>query len=208
MIGIIDYGAGNLKSVQNALDRIGADWYTVASTDEAAGADGLILPGVGSFGDAMEQLESSGLDGLLKAYAAEDKPLLGICLGLQLLFEYSEESPDIRGLGIFSGGFKKIPGGDGLKVPHIGWNSLDIKKPDGVFKGLSSGTFAYFVHSYYLDAADKSIVAATTEYGVSIDAAVERGNISACQFHPEKSGEDGMRILMNFVRRCNEYREG
>lgn len=202
MIGIVDYGAGNLKSVQNALDRIGAAWYTVSSPAEIEKADGLILPGVGSFGEAMIQLEKQGLCDALREYTAQDRPFLGICLGLQLLFEYSEESPEAKGLGVFEGGFKKIPANTGLKVPHIGWNSLDIKLSDGIFTGLDNGVFTYFVHSYYLDAADKSIVAATTEYGVSIDAAVERGNVAACQFHPEKSGRDGERILKNFVSRC------
>lgn len=208
MIGIIDYGAGNLKSVQNSLDRIGAEWCVVSSPGEAVQADGLILPGVGAFGDAVAELKARGLDELIKTWTEENKPLLGICLGLQLLFEYSEESPGAAGLSVFAGGFKKIPAGDGLKVPHIGWNSLDIKLPDGIFKAVENGAYAYFVHSYYLDAADNSVVAATAGYGVTIDAAVEKGNISACQFHPEKSGEDGMKILRNFAKRCENYREG
>lgn len=208
MIGIIDYGAGNLKSVQNALDRIGAKWLTLSAPDELERADGLILPGVGSFGEAMVQLEKHRFCTALCDWAAADRPLLGICLGQQLLFEYSEESPQVSGLGIFAGGYKKIPSEAGIKVPHIGWNSLRIQKQDGILKGLHNGAFAYFVHSYYLDAADKSIVAATTEHGVRIDAAVERGRVSACQFHPEKSGRDGQKILENFAAICAADQKG
>lgn len=209
MIGIVDYGAGNLKSVENALLFLGAEWKVVSAGDEIWETDGLILPGVGSFGDAMAELDRRGLTAPLKAYAISGKPFLGICLGLQLLFEYSEESPGVPGLGIFRGGFKRIPSDLGLKVPHIGWNSLEIIKKDGIFKGTDNKVFTYFVHSFYLDAADKAVVAATTCYGVKIDAAVERGNVSACQFHPEKSGENGLKILNEFILRCRRFeREG
>lgn len=209
MIGIIDYGAGNLKSVENALNKLGAEWKVFSSGCEVESVSGLILPGVGSFGAAMRQLQERGFCQVLRAYATQNRPLFGICLGLQLLFEYSEESPGEPGLGIFKGGFKRIPSDLGLKVPHIGWNSLEICKKDGVFEAVENGIYTYFVHSFYLDAADKSIVAATTEYGVTIDAAVEHGNISACQFHPEKSGENGLKILAAFLRRCDRFeREG
>ncbi len=202
-IGIIDYGAGNLKSVENALSRLGVGWRVYSSGGQLdSSVNGLILPGVGAFGDAMRQLEERGFCQILRAYAVANRPLLGICLGLQLLFEYSEESPGVRGLGVFEGGFRRFPSDLGLKVPHIGWNRLDIVKKDGVFRRAPADMYAYFVHSFYLDAQDKSIVSATTRYGVRVDAAVERGNISACQFHPEKSGEDGLGILQSFAEIC------
>ncbi len=204
MIGIVDYGAGNLKSVENALQHLGAAWKLVHTPADMASVSGLILPGVGSFGDAMEQLERQGLCQALREYTAVGRPFLGICLGLQLLFEYSEESPGVQGLGIFRGGFHRIPA-EGLKVPQIGWNSLEIRRPDSIFAAVPDGTFAYFVHSYYLNATDREEVAATCRYGVSIDAAVERGRVSACQFHPEKSGEAGGKILAAFLARCDAY---
>ena len=208
-IGIIDYGAGNLKSVENALTRLGLSWRVYSAGSQLDGAaDGLILPGVGAFGDAMHQLEERGFCQLLRAHAVAGRPLLGICLGLQLLFEYSEESPGVRGLGIFRGGFRRFPSDLGLKVPHIGWNRLEILKIDGIFRFVPADMYAYFVHSFYLDAQDRSVVAATTRYGVPVDAAVERGNISACQFHPEKSGEDGLQILKAFAEVCAAGREG
>jgi glutamine amidotransferase len=199
MIGIVDYGAGNIKSVCNALNKIGASWRIITNSLKMETVSGLILPGVGSFGDAMNQLNSRGLTKAIKDYAAADRPFLGICLGLQLMFSHSEESPNVEGLGILEGEIRRIPSNDKLKVPHIGWNSINIQKSDGIFKKVDSGTFTYFVHSFYLDAADKSIVAATTHYGVEIDAAVEMGNVSACQFHPEKSGEQGLEILKAFA---------
>ena len=199
MIAIIDYGAGNIQSVSKALAHIGCEAFITRDKDKILKADGAVLPGVGSFGDTMDNMTEYGIKDTVIEYAKSGKPFLGICLGLQLLFPKSEESPDAEGLGIFDGSITKIPSGEGLKIPHIGWNSLDIKKNDGLFKGIGKNPYVYFVHSYFLNASDKSIVSAQTEYGVTIDAAVEQGNVYATQFHPEKSGETGLKILRNFA---------
>lgn len=199
MIAIIDYGAGNIQSVSKALAHIGCEAFITRDKDKILKADGAVLPGVGSFGDTMDTMTEYGIKDTVIEYAKSGKPFLGICLGLQLLFPKSEESPDAEGLGIFDGSITKIPSGEGLKIPHIGWNSLDIKKNDGLFKGIGKNPYVYFVHSYFLNASDKSIVSAQTEYGVTIDAAVEQGNVYATQFHPEKSGETGLKILRNFA---------
>lgn len=199
MIAIIDYGAGNIQSVRKALAHIGCEAFITRDKDKILKADGAVLPGVGSFGDTMDTMIEYGIKDTVIEYAKSGKPFLGICLGLQLLFPKSEESPDTKGLGIFDGSITKIPSGEGLKIPHIGWNSLDIKKSDGLFKGIGKNPYVYFVHSYFLNASDKSIVSAQTEYGVTIDAAVEKGNVYATQFHPEKSGETGLKILRNFA---------
>lgn len=199
MIEIIDYGAGNIQSVSKALAHIGCEAFITRDKDKILKADGAILPGVGSFGDTMDTMTEYGIKDTVIEYAKSGKPFLGICLGLQLLFPKSEESPEAEGLGIFDGSITKIPSGEGLKIPHIGWNSLDIKKSDGLFKGIGKNPYVYFVHSYFLNASDKSIVSAQTEYGVTIDAAVEKGNVYATQFHPEKSGETGLKILRNFA---------
>lgn len=199
MIAIIDYGAGNIQSVSKALAHIGCEAFITRDKDKILKADGAVLPGVGSFGDTMDTMIEYGIKDTVIEYAKSGKPFLGICLGLQLLFPKSEESPDAKGLGIFDGSITKIPSGEGLKIPHIGWNSLDIKKSDGLFKGIGKNPYVYFVHSYFLNASDKSIVSAQTEYGVTIDAAVEKGNVYATQFHPEKSGETGLKILRNFA---------
>lgn len=199
MIAIIDYGAGNLQSVQKALSFIGAESVITSDKNKISAANGVILPGVGSFGDSMNSLIKRGLPGIIREAAASGVPFLGICLGLQLLFDGSEESPGADGLGILRGRIKKIPGGDGLKVPHMGWNSLELAKKDGIFRGVEDNAYVYFVHSYYLTAENQSEVAAKTVYGVAIDAAVEKGNIHATQFHPEKSGSVGLQILKNFV---------
>lgn len=199
MIAIIDYGAGNIQSVSKALAHIGCEAFITRDKDKILKADGAVLPGVGSFGDTMDTMTEYGIKDTVIEYAKSGKPFLGICLGLQLLFPKSEESPDANGLGIFDGSITKIPSGEGLKIPHIGWNSLDIKKNDGLFKGIGKNPYVYFVHSYFLNASDKSIVSAQTEYGVTIDAAVEKGNVYATQFHPEKSGETGLKILRNFA---------
>jgi len=193
MIAIIDYGAGNLSSVEKAIKYLG---YEVVISDEISvleSADKLILPGVGSFGSAMEKLKSKGLDVYLKN---TKKQVFGICLGLQLLFEYSEEG-DCEGLGIIKGKVIKIPD-TGLKIPQIGWNSLDIKGGK-LFSGVTENSYVYFVHSYYIVPDDKSIVTASVEYGKTLDIAVESGNFHAVQFHPEKSGETGLAILKNFI---------
>ena len=199
MIAIIDYGAGNIQSVSKALAHIGCEAFITRDKDKILKADGAVLPGVGSFGDTMDTMIEYGIKDTVIEYAKSGKPFLGICLGLQLLFPKSEESPEAEGLGIFDGSITKIPSGEGLKIPHIGWNSLDIKKKDGLFKGIGKNPYVYFVHSYFLNASDKSIVSAQTEYGVTIDAAVEKGNVYATQFHPEKSGETGLKILRNFA---------
>lgn len=200
MIGVIDYGAGNLQSVFKALKFIGSDCKIVDRKEELFKCDGAILPGVGSYGDAMDCLTKSGLVEAVKEFANGGNPFFGICLGLQLLFPQSEESPDVHGLSLLDGSITRIPNDGGkLKIPHMGWNSLSIKKRDGIFKGMPDESYVYFVHSYYLTAQDRSIVAATTQYGTSIDAAVEKGNVIATQFHPEKSGSIGLKILENFV---------
>lgn len=199
MIAIIDYGAGNIQSVSKALKHIGCDCFITNKKDEILSADGAVLPGVGSFGDTVDSLNKYGIKEAVIEFINSGKPFLGICLGLQLLFPSSEESEGAEGLGIFDGTITKIPNGDGLKIPHMGWNSLKITKDSRLFKGIEENPYVYFVHSYFLNAADKSIVAAQTEYGVTIDAAVEKGNVFATQFHPEKSGNTGLRILKNFV---------
>ena len=199
MIAIIDYDAGNLKSVEKALQSIGEDTIVSRDREEILRADKVILPGVGSFGDAMQKLRDYKLDEVIKEVTESGKPFLGICLGLQLLFERSEETPGVEGLGILKGEILRIPDHEGLKIPHMGWNSLDIKPEARLFKGLEGNPYVYFVHSYYLKAADEGIVAATTEYTTHIHASVESGNVFACQFHPEKSSDVGLKILKNFA---------
>lgn len=200
MIAVIDYGAGNLQSVVKALDFIGCPNIITNSKDELLKADGAILPGVGSFADAMDCMNSSGTAEAVIEFVKTGKPFLGICLGLQLLFDESEESPGAKGLGLLKGNITRIPNANGtLKIPHMGWNSLDIKKHDALFKGIEGEPYVYFVHSYYLKAEDESIVSSRTSYGVSIDASVSSGNIFAMQFHPEKSGKVGLQILRNFA---------
>ena len=199
MVAIIDYGAGNIKSVENAVRYLGHEAVLTRDPDVILGADHVILPGVGAFGDAMARIVKYGLDEVLREVVSREIPLLGICLGLQLLFERSEESPGAEGLCILRGKIRRIPEGDGRKVPQIGWNDLHYPNPGRLFEGLDEGAYVYFVHSYYLRAEDPAIVTAKTQYGVSIDAAVESGNVYACQFHPEKSEAVGMRILSNFL---------
>lgn len=196
MIAVIDYGAGNLHSVKNALDYLGAESVITSSSTEILKADKVILPGVGSFGDAMRRLEEKELTGSIKRAADGTKPFLGICLGLQLLFESSEESPGVDGLGIFKGSVVKIPE-HGLKIPHMGWNNISLTKKSRILP--QNKPYVYFVHSYYINAQDKSDVSAYTEYGERLDVAVERGNVFATQFHPEKSGEVGLGILKRFL---------
>ena len=199
MIAIIDYGAGNIQSVSKALRHIGCDCLVTRDPSEILRADGAVLPGVGSFGDTADSLDRFGIRQAAVDYIRSGKPFLGICLGLQLLFPGSEESPGAKGLGVFEGNITRIPGGEGLKIPHMGWNSLTVRKGSRLFDGIEGNPYVYFVHSFFLHAADPSIVAAQTEYGVTIDAAVESGNVFATQFHPEKSGDVGLKILKNFV---------
>ena len=198
MIAVIDYDAGNIRSVEHALAALKLPATVTRDPDVIRKADKVILPGVGAFGDAMEKLNAYGLTGVIREVVAEGKPFLGICLGLQLMFEESEESPGVRGLSLLPGKIVRIPEGDGRKIPHIGWNDLSFPKEGRLFKGIPDGSYVYFVHSYYLRAADEAVVAATTEYGAHIHAAVEQGNLFACQFHPEKSGDIGLSILRNF----------
>ena len=200
MIAIIDYDAGNLKSVEKALLALGEDVLVTRDREKLLAADKVILPGVGNFGDAMEKLKSYGLVPVIHELAEMGKPFLGICLGLQLLFERSDEAPGVEGLGILKGEIMRIPDGEELKVPHIGWNSLHLQNDGRLFRNLPEEPYVYFVHSYYLKAEEPEIVKATTEYGVTIDASVEQGNVFACQFHPEKSSRVGLKILENFAK--------
>ncbi len=199
MIAIIDYDAGNLKSVEKALAYIGEESVITGEREEILKADKVILPGVGSFGDAMANLKRLGLDDVIREVAANGTPFLGICLGLQLLFESSEETPGVEGLGILKGKVLRIPNKEGLKIPHIGWNSLKLSNNGRLFQGMTGEPYVYFVHSYYLQAEDPAIVKATTDYSTCIHASVEQGNVFACQFHPEKSSAVGLQILKNFA---------
>ncbi len=198
MIAIIDYDAGNIKSVEKALQYLGEEAVITRDAGEILMADKVILPGVGAFGDAMEKLNRYGLVPVIHEVVEKGIPFLGICLGLQLMFESSEEAPGVEGLGLLKGKIVRIPEGDGLKVPHMGWNSLSFPKEGRLFAGIPENSYVYFVHSYYLQ-AEEDIVTATAEYGVTIHASVEKGNVFACQFHPEKSSHTGLTILKNFV---------
>ncbi len=200
MLAIIDYDAGNMKSVEKALQALGEEVCVTREPEKILSASGVILPGVGAFGDAMEKLRSYGLVEVIRETVRRRIPFLGICLGLQLLFESSEESPGAEGLGILKGHILRIPEGEGRKVPHIGWNSLTFPYPGRLFEGIEEQSYVYFVHSYYLKAADPEIVKAVTEYGVQIHASVEWENVFACQFHPEKSSQVGLKILQNFIQ--------
>lgn len=199
MIAILDYDAGNLKSVEKALKFLGEESVITRDRREVAAADKVILPGVGSFGAAMEQLKKYEIDKMLTEAGAEKKPILGICLGLQLLFDGSSESQGVEGLHLLSGDILRIPDQEGLKIPHIGWNSLELKNKGRLFAGMAGNPYVYFVHSYYLKAKEEKIVKAVTDYSVCIHASVEKDNIFACQFHPEKSSGVGLKILSNFA---------
>ena len=199
MIAIIDYAAGNIKSVEKALLLLGEEVKITGDAQEILSADKVVLPGVGAFGDAMGNLERRGLVPVIRETVEKGTPFLGICLGLQLLFERSDEAPGVAGLGILPGEILRIPSKEGLKIPHMGWNSLHLEHGGRLFDQVSEQSYVYFVHSYYLKAGEEEIVKASTEYGVHIHASVEKGNVFACQFHPEKSSEVGLRILSNFV---------
>ena len=206
MIALIDYGVGNLYSVEKALSFVGGEVKLTREAADLKRAEKLVLPGVGAFGDCMKNLEATGLIPTILEQVVTHKPLLGICVGLQILFESSEESPKVRGLGVFKGEVKKIRA-DGLKIPHMGWNSIKVGRKDNLVKfgasklmaGLSGGNYFYFVHSYHAVPANENLITATTEYGEDVTAAVELGSIFATQFHPEKSGDVGLQVLKNFV---------
>ena len=200
MIAIIDYDAGNIKSVEKAIHFLGEEAVITREKAVLLSADKVILPGVGAFGDAMEKLRNYGLVDVIKEIVDKGTPFLGICLGLQLMFDSSEESPGVKGLSILPGKIVRFNDFDGeLKVPQIGWNSLEFPKESKIFKNIDTGSYVYFVHSYYLKAENKEDVAATSDYGIIYDAAVEHENIFACQFHPEKSSDIGLQILKNFI---------
>ena len=199
MIAIIDYDAGNIKSVEKALQKLGAEVVITKDADVILEADKVILPGVGAFGDAMANLNKYGLVEVIHQVVEKGAPFLGICLGLQLLFERSDETPGVDGLGILKGEILRIPEKDDLKIPHMGWNSLHLQNEGRLYRGIQEQAYVYFVHSYYLKAEEPEIVKATTDYSVNIHASVEKGNVFACQFHPEKSSDVGLNILKNFV---------
>lgn len=200
MTAIIDYDAGNIKSVEKALLTLGETACVTRDPNVILSADRVILPGVGAFGDAMEKIRSYGLEEVIRKVVADKIPFLGICLGLQLMFEKSDESKGIKGLGLLKGEILRIPENQELKIPHIGWNSLTFPNRGRLFHGISENAYVYFVHSYYLKAQEEEIVTAATEYGISIHASVEKDNLFACQFHPEKSSDVGLMILKNFIR--------
>ena len=199
MIAIIDYDAGNMKSVEKALHFLDKEVKVTRNRDEILNADHVILPGVGAFGMAMEQLRAYGLEEVIHEVVKQGTPFLGVCLGVQLLFEGSEENPGVPGLGLLQGQIKRIPKGEYVKIPHMGWNSLTLAPGSRLFANTGSEPYVYFVHSYYIEAKDRSVVAATTSYNVTIDAAIETENLFGCQFHPVKSSETGLQILRNFV---------
>ena len=206
MIGIIDYDAGNIRSVEKALSYLGEKTVVSRNPETLKNADKVILPGVGSFWQAMENLHRYELVPVIRDMIEDGKPFLGICLGLQLLFESSEESPGAEGLGILKGKILKIPSSPGLKIPHMGWNSLQLQNNGRLFRNIPQDTYVYFVHSYYLQAQEPEIVKAVTGYGTEIHASVEKDNVFACQFHPEKSGKYGLEILKNFAELGREER--
>ena len=199
MIAILDYDAGNIKSVEKALNYLGQEARITRDRDEIMASEKVILPGVGSFGDAMGKLRDYQLDKVIYDVVDKKLPFLGICLGLQLLYESSDETPGVLGLGLLKGTINRIPDAPGLKIPHMGWNSLNVKENAILFRGLPKNPYVYFVHSYFLKATNEEEVAATSYYSTLIHASVEKDNIFACQFHPEKSSAVGLKILENFV---------
>ncbi|MCI6715759.1 MAG: imidazole glycerol phosphate synthase subunit HisH [Lachnospiraceae bacterium] len=200
MVAIIDYDAGNIKSVEKAVNALGYEAVVTRDRSSILNAEHVILPGVGAFGDAMKKLHSYGLVEVIREVVANRTPFLGICLGLQLMFESSEEAPGVEGLSLLKGRIVRLPDTEDLKIPHIGWNSLKYPNSGRLFAGIPEDSYVYFVHSYYLQAGEPEIVKATTEYGALVHASVEKENVFACQFHPEKSSEVGMKILENFLK--------
>jgi imidazole glycerol-phosphate synthase subunit HisH len=200
MIAIIDYGVGNLRSVEKALQFVGGDALVTSDLETINKAEAIVLPGVGAFSEAMKKIKASGVEEAVKNAISSNKPFLGICLGMQMLFDYSEEGGDrVEGLKIFKGCIKKIPQSINMKIPHMGWNTIKYEKESKIFKGIEDQSFFYFVHSYYLECKQREIVAGTAHYGIQFDAAINIGNIYATQYHPEKSGEVGLKLLKNFV---------
>lgn len=200
MIAILDYDAGNIRSVEKAFQYLGEETVLSRDRDEILSADKVVLPGVGAFGDAMNKLKDYNLVNTIYDVVDKKIPFLGICLGLQLLFESSDETPGVSGLGILPGNILRIPDKPGYKIPHIGWNSLELTNNGRLFDGVAENAYVYFVHSYYLNARDEEMVKASTEYVTHIHASVEKDNVFACQFHPEKSGDVGLKILSNFAK--------
>lgn len=200
MIAIANYGMGNLRSVSKAFEHIGATVFITNSPEEILKSNALIVPGVGAFGDCIQNLNKLGLLDAIKKFISAGKPYLGLCLGMQILFDESEEAPGVKGLGIFSGTVKKFSSSLGLKIPHMGWNQIKIK--NDFFPGVPDNSYMYFVHSYYAEPLDKSIIACETEYGIKFCSAIRKDNIFATQFHPEKSQELGLKILLNFSKLC------
>ncbi len=200
MITVIDYDAGNIMSVIKAFEYLGEKVSLTADRSEILKADRLVLPGVGAFGDCMDKLNSRGLPEVIREAVGNGIPFMGICLGLQLMFEDSEEAPGVGGLSLMKGHVKRLPQTDGLKIPNIGWNSLDLPRESRLFEGIKDGSFVYFVHSYYLSASDEDVVCATIDYGTKVHAAVEKDKIFGCQFHPEKSSDTGLSIIRNFLK--------
>lgn len=201
MIGVIDYGMGNLYSLGKALERLGYSFEFVSARDRLEAYDGLILPGVGAFGDAMENIRKLGLDKAIHAYVASGKPILGICLGMQLLFSRSEEHGEHQGLGLLPGEVVRFQGD--YKVPHMGWNQLALRNEGNLLlDGVANGDYVYFVHSYHVKVGESDDLLATTNYFQSVTAIVGRQNVYGMQFHPEKSGVTGMRLLQNFAKQC------
>ena len=208
MIAIVDYGMGNLRSVKKAFESLGFLPTVTRNPEEILNSGGLVLPGVGAFGDCMKNLEEFGLVDPIKSFINTGEPFLGICLGLQLLFEESEESPGVNGLGILKGKVVRFPRFDEgrLKVPHMGWNQVDAKRPLPILKGIPVGSWFYFVHSYFPEPEDSTVIAGITHYGIEFTSAIEIDNVFACQFHPEKSSTLGLKILQNFAVMCGEKR--
>ncbi len=200
MICVIDYDAGNINSVVKALEYLGCEVCVTGKKEELLSADHVILPGVGSFGDAMERLNCAGLVPVIREIVQKQIPFLGICLGMQVMFSSSEEAPGVEGLKLLPGRVLRFPAESGLKIPHIGWNSLQLIRESRLFKGIPEGSFVYFVHSYYLEQTPEAGICALSEYGINFGSAVEKDMLFGCQFHPEKSSETGLNILRNFIK--------
>lgn len=204
MIAIVDYGMGNLRSVNKAFESMGIMSVVTGDVDTIIKSSGLVLPGVGAFGDCVKNLKQKNLFETIKNYISDGRPFLGICLGLQVLFEQSEESPGMQGLGLIKGKVVKFrfPEEQNLKVPHMGWNQVNVIKKTDLLNGIAPHSWFYFVHSYYPVPEDEEDISLTSDYGIEFTAAIQRDNMFACQFHPEKSSDTGLRLLKNFALKC------